>query len=606
MGEGGTLVELFRVSRGFIRELPQLLSFAFRVVWGAARASLIGWCVLLLIRGGLPGVLVSLTRNVIDQVDLAISAQGLAGSNVVFWVGVLGSVIVIDLVCRGLSKVLRSVIGEAARDQVRWIIHGKAISLDLSQFQSTDYYNRWYRALWQAQSRPTALLESLGAIVQSMIAVGGISVVLMQYEWWLPLALGGSLVPMLVVTMHQGRQFNQWRRAITPRERRRAHLDQMLTMPEAAPEVRLLNLGSRFRLRSREMSDAIRNERLALFWRQALGTLLAALVGLGVLGYLMFQAIASAMVGVFSLGDLGLFYAALNQGLLAMRRGVQGLSQVYQNAMFVGDLAEFLELQPSIESGEQDLDSVRESLELRRVSFSYREGSEPVLTSFDLKLEVGKTTALVGDNGAGKSTITKLLTRLHDVDVGTVLIDGVDVKNFSLRSLRRLFSVMPQEPVRFQESLADNIRLAGRPGLDDDRSIEEAAAFAGVDQFSRKLANGLDTHLGYRFGETELSGGQWQRVALARVHYRNAPVIILDEPTSHMDSWAEAHWLDRLQELARGRTVLLITHRFTTAMRADLIHVMKAGQIVESGSHRELISNGGHYASSWGKQMNED
>ena len=557
----------------------------------------------LVVLGSLPGLQVWLTREVINRLNAVLSSPDTVGTNAFVWIGCLGGVFLLDVIGRRVAGVVKSTVAELSQDHARWIVQGKAASLDLSQFQQADYYNRWFRAARQAGSRPAALLESIGTILQSSIAVLGISVVLVQYEWWLPFVLGASLLPTLAFTVHHGRNFNRWRRKVTPLERLRGYLDQILTVPEAASEVRLYGLGDRFRRRSRDFGDEIRKQRLALQWAEARGAISAAMLGFAALAVLMIQAISAAVGGTLTLGDLGLFYAALTQGLTAMRRIVEGLGQVYQNAMFFGDLVEFLELQPRMKDGQETIESVAESLELKDVTFRYQAGDEPVLSSFNLTVAAGKTIALVGDNGAGKTTVTKLLTRLFDVESGAVLVDGNDVRQLRLHSLRRLFTVVPQEPVRYQETLADNIRMAGRPGLDDEQSVEEAVKFAGVDQFFDQLNAGLDTLLGFRFGETELSGGQWQRVALARLWYRNAPVIILDEPTSHMDSWAESDWLDRFTSFAQGRTVIMITHRFTTAMRADTIHVMKSGKIVESGSHEELVAKGGSYASSWKRQV---
>jgi ATP-binding cassette subfamily B protein len=232
-----------------------------------------------------------------------------------------------------------------------------------------------------------------------------------------------------------------------------------------------------------------------------------------------------------------------------------------------------------------------------------------VLRDFSLEIPAGRIVAIVGLNGAGKSTLFKLLCRLYDVDSGAITVDGVDLREMKLRDLRGLITALFQSPVHYSQSVSENIALGrlshGSPGLEDNE-IETAAIAAGADEIIVKLPNAYRHQLGRWFANgAELSAGEWQRIALARAFLRRAPVILLDEPTSAMDSWAESEWMRRFRRLAEGRTALIITHRFTTAMQADIIHVMINGRIVESGNHRSLVSIGGYYAQSWNAQMRE-
>jgi ATP-binding cassette subfamily B protein len=226
-----------------------------------------------------------------------------------------------------------------------------------------------------------------------------------------------------------------------------------------------------------------------------------------------------------------------------------------------------------------------------------------VLQDFDLDIPAGRIAAFVGENGAGKSTLIKLICRFYDPDVGRVLIDGIDLREMNPAELWRSITVLFQEPVRYHEAAGRNIAfgdLSGDPSL---LKITNAARAAGAHELIMKLPEGYETMLGKWFGGAELSTGEWQRMALARAFLRRAPVVILDEPTSAMDSWAEADWMSRFRELAQDRTAILVTHRFTTAMQADVIHVMSAGRIVESGTHAGLLARNGKYADSWKRQM---
>jgi len=247
-------------------------------------------------------------------------------------------------------------------------------------------------------------------------------------------------------------------------------------------------------------------------------------------------------------------------------------------------------------------DTMVDGVHFDSVHFAYPGTGRSVLEGFDLFLPAGKVTAIVGANGAGKTTLVKLLCRLYDVSAGRITFDGVDTRSFELDSLRRSISVIFQDPVEYHDTALQNIAYGALDASPTDAQIRSASRAAAADEMILKLPDGYETLLGKWFGGAELSKGEWQRIALDRAFLREAPLMVLDEPTSSMDSWAEADWFGRFRELAAHRTALVITHRFTTARHADVIHVMDSGQIVESGSHAELLELGGRYSESWRKQ----
>jgi ATP-binding cassette subfamily B protein len=238
------------------------------------------------------------------------------------------------------------------------------------------------------------------------------------------------------------------------------------------------------------------------------------------------------------------------------------------------------------------------------VSFGYPDTNVKALADFDMMVPSGKIVAIVGPNGAGKSTLVKLLCRFYDPDGGKIEIDGIDLKEIPTEDLRRLITVLFQQPLHYSTTLRENIQYGDLELNPSDVEIQAAINAAGAEEIVARLPDGQETLLGRWFaGGTELSVGEWQRIALARAFLRRAPIIILDEPTSALDPWAEADWLQRFRQLAHERTSIIITHRFTTAMHADVIHVMRHGQIAESGSHHSLIEQNGFYAESWSRQM---
>jgi ATP-binding cassette subfamily B protein len=307
---------------------------------------------------------------------------------------------------------------------------------------------------------------------------------------------------------------------------------------------------------------------------------------------------------------MALFYQAFNQGQGLMRSLLENLGQIYSNSLFLGDLFQFLALQPGV--ADPRLPVVPAPLPARggkfeapgilfhEVTFRYPGSGRLVLDHVSLNVPAGKIVAVVGTNGAGKSTLIKLLCRFYDPEAGHIKLGGIDLRELSLSDLRRRIAVLFQPEVHYNATAGENIALgdwASEPSLAE---LQDAARGAGADELIRRLPRGYDSMLGTWFDNgADLSVGEWQRLGLARAFLRRAPVIVLDEPTSAMDPWAESAWLARFRSLAGGRTGVLITHRFSTARHADLIYVMDQGRIVESGSHEDLLALGGPYARAW-------
>jgi ATP-binding cassette, subfamily B, bacterial len=581
-----------------MRERIGYLREAVGFVWASSRKWTIAWLLLLAVQGILPIAAVYLTKPTVNAV------AGRAWGSLLFYGALIAGVLLLSELLSGAANWIRGIQAELLKDHISSLIHAKSIEADLSFYESAEFYDRLHRARDEASSRPLTLLESTGSAIQNGITLAAMAAVLIPFGIWIPAALCLSTIPALYVVVHFTLKQHKLWEDHTPGERRSWYYDWILTSGETAAEVRLFGLGNHFKDLYQAVRRSLRGERLRLAKNQSLAELGAGAAGLVITGGSLLWMASKVMAGALTLGDLALFYQAFNKGQGLMRSLLQNVGHIYSNSLFLGNLFDFLSLKPKVIDPIHPVhlpSCIRKGITFQNVSFQYPGSERFALRDFSLNLPAGRITAIVGVNGAGKSTLIKLICRFYDPMNGSVCLDGIDLRQVPIEELRRGITVLFQEPVHYNCTAAENIALTGNASVEE---IHEAAAAAGAVAPIMGLKQGYDTLLGKWFqnGE-ELSVGEWQRIALARAFLRKSPILLLDEPTSAMDSWAEADWIERLREHTRGRTVLIITHRFTTAMWADSIHVMIGGEIVESGTHAELIERHGKYAESWGKQV---
>jgi ATP-binding cassette subfamily B protein len=581
---------------------------ALRLVWKAAKNWTLAWFILLVIQGLLPAATVYLTRLLVDSL---VAAMGIGGSwesvqQVLVPATLMAVVMLLTELLQGASEWISSAQSELIQDYISALVHGKSTTVDLAFYESPEDHDRLHRAREDASSRPLELLENIGSLLQNSITLLAMATVLIPYGAWLPMILLVSTLPAFYVVFRFNRRYHLWWQQTTPDRRWTDYYDFMLTYDEVAAELRLFGLGSHFQSAYQALRRRLRTKHLRLIKEQSLARLGAGATALLISGVAMAWMVWQTFQGLATLGDLALFYQAFNQGQSLMRSLLGNVSQIYTNSLFLANLFEFLDLEPQVVDVPNPIaapSALKEGIRFRQVTFSYPGSERIALQNLNLTIPAGQTVAIVGDNGAGKSTLVKLLCRFYDPEAGAIELDGIDIRNLSLIELRRLIAVLFQLPVNYHATAAENIALGDLSAVPSMAEIEAAARGAGAHEVIARLPQEYDTLLGKWFIDgTDLSGGEWQRIALARAFLRQAQIVVLDEPTSAMDSWAEAKWLERLQKLVRDRTAIIITHRFTTAMRADVIHVMRNGQIVESGSHKELLARGGFYAQSWTAQ----
>ena len=579
------------------------------LIWGAVPRLTVVWACLLIIQGLLPGLTVYLTKLTIDSFVAANnSTDSFAHFNdTVLLFSLTGGSLLLTEVFRYLNDWTRAVQSEYFSDHLKNLTHQKAAEVDLEFYESPEYHDLMEQARGESQSKPLALLESLGSVVQNSITLVSFAALLFAYGWSIPLLLFVGAIPALVVSLKADRRYHAWWKKTAEKRRWLLYFDSMLTHTTAAAEMRLFDLSQRFRKKFQDQREELRNERFSHLKYQFTGKVLSNILALATAALAVGWIALQVFYKTATLGDLAVFFQVFSRGQSILGSLLGNVGQTVNHTLYLESLFRYLDLEPKIVSNPTPVEfprKIRQGIRFRNVTFRYPGESRPAITNLDLFIPAGKIVAIVGVNGAGKSTLIKLLSRFYDPDSGGIEIDGIDIRNFDVKELRLNISVLFQFPMQFHETVAESIALGSVRSKPTRETIRNAAIYAGAHGFVSRLPQTYDTLLGKWFvNGCELSGGEWQRVALARAYCRLAPLIILDEPTSFMDSWAEAEWFDNLRDLTATRTGFIITHRFTIAMRADIIHVMDEGKIIESGSHDELVSDAGFYATSWKTQI---
>jgi ATP-binding cassette subfamily B protein len=576
-----------------------------KLVWQATGMWMAAWLALLLAQGVLPVAIVYMTRQAVDSLVGAVKSGGaIAGVGTyerLFPLVVLAVLLVAEQVLRTAVQWVRTVQGERIQDHMTGLIHDKALAADLGYYDSPAFYDRLHRAQFEAKSRPLMLLEGMGSVAQNGLTLAGMAVLLVSYSPWIPLLLLAGTVPVLWVALRYAVRFNEWRLLNTVEERRCGYFDRLITMREAAQELRLFDLGGHYRNAYQRLRARLRGEKIALERGHLVAELGAGTLALLTTGVAMLWMILRTISGRASVGDVVLFYQAFGQGQRLLGTLLRNTGEIYQSVLFLENLFELLGTEPEVRDPVSPLPAplLEEGIRFESVDFRYPGSDRGILKEFDLTLNAGEIAAIVGENGEGKTTLIKLLCRFYDPEKGRITVDGSDLRDLRQADWRRRITVLFQEPVRYHVTASENIAHGDIAAAAGAAEIGTAARNAGAHDLIQRLPDGYETVLGRWFGGVELSTGEWQRVALARAFLRKARLIVLDEPTSNLDAWSEARWFSRFRELAAGCTVLIISHRLTTTLQADAIHVMSGGRIIESGTHAELLSRGGRYREAW-------
>jgi ATP-binding cassette subfamily B protein len=474
-----------------------------------------------------------------------------------------------------------------------------ASHLDLQAYENPVFYDRLERARVQATDR-LGMIQAIGRLFQQVITTVSLSVAILWASPWLLLILIACLLPAFLGESHfaflsYAKNFRQ-----TPARRQLDYLRQVGGSKEAAKELKLFNLSDFFTRRFTTIWNGILDENLALNRKRLIAASLFSILSTGGYYGAYVWVIFKTVTGAFSIGKLYFLTQSIMSASSNISQIFSTLSSIADQALFLTDLLAFFEMKPTVGSKPNAIPAprpIKRGFEFQNVSFSYPGADRVILNRLNLRVEPGERIALIGQNGQGKTTIVKLITRLYDPTVGRVLLDGVDLRDYSIEDLCSQMGVIFQDFMRYEMTARENIAVGRIEYLPDDQRIHAAAEKSLADDVIERLAGQYEQMLGRRFeGGVDLSGGEWQKLALARAYLRDAQVLILDEPTAALDARAEFEVFQRFNELTTGKMALFISHRFSTVRMAERIIVLENGSISEEGSHDQLIARGGTYA----------
>lgn len=583
-----------------LKKLFRTARWALALTWRINKGLLLMIVFLTLLHSMVPAALAIIVRGLVNAVASASGATNANVNEILLWLGLGFGITLVDTVGNFALRYFHQRLHDELNLHVTGDILQHAATLDVAYFEDPDFQDILERTQQGVARRFSLFVSKMLNVAANVLQMITLTSILAVIE---PLVVAVLLIVALPYFVFQWRlakaryamEFDR----IT-KQRWSRYFVMRLTVPDWVPEVKLLKLAplliSKFRSLMAEFRDFNQVVYRRVFWGSSL---YASLSGLAF--YLTFARVAlRALSSSLTIGDVAIYGGAMARLRHSLENAIGSMTEALEHTLSIANLRSFFEIEPL--SQEPDpLSSLplagRGEIIMRDVMFTYPGTNEPAIDGVSLHISPGETVAIVGRNGAGKTTLVKLVARLYEPDCGCIMFDRVDTRAISLNDLHRQLSFVFQRFGRYEATAAENVAYGNWEALVDDRgAIEEVARIADAHHMITKLPDGYDTHLGRMFGQHMLSDGQWQKIAIARAFARDASLLILDEPTSNLDPRAEYRIFANFRQLARGRTTILISHRFSTVSMADRILVMEKGQIIERGTHEELVDQAGHYA----------
>ncbi len=581
---------------------------ALRLVWQANRSATLGLAFLTLAGALLPASQAWVGKLIVDGVVASIQGgQNAEQVRAVFYYLILELILfLLSTALNHSRRLIQQLIQLQLANRIRADVIRKALTMELAFFEHPDFYDRLQNARREGGYKPVELINDSFQIVQNLITLISFAALMLRFSPWLVLILLGTGIPSFIAETRFSEQGFRLLTRRAPETRQINYLARLLTEDTAAKEIKLFNLGDTLLKRYVALFDKFFREDRSLAVRRAVaGFSLGLIATMGFYGSYAWI-VWRTVQGSISLGDMTLYLSIFRQGQSTFQSILAAVGNIYENNLFMANYFEFLDIKPQMTfaaPGKKPPASLRQGVEFRGVGFRYPDSDEWVLRDVDLSIKPGEKIALVGHNGAGKTTLIKLLSRLYDPTEGTILFDGVDIRELDPQALRQKIGVIFQDFVRYHLPVRENIGFGQIDAADRMDRIVESARKSGAEAMIEDLPEGYQTMLGRWFhGGHELSLGQWQRIALARAFMRDAEILVLDEPTASLDAQTEYEIFQHFKELTEGKMAILISHRFSTVRMADRIAVIQHGRIAEIGSHGELLRREGIYAELFGMQ----
>lgn len=581
-----------------------MLIRSLRLVWRSAPGWTLANITVSLLRSLLPLLFLLLLKNLTDSILQPGAAQ--VTPELIIWPALLVvGVWLLDEIISDGGTFIRKKQALGLESHMYNLLHNKALRLELIRFEHSGYYDLLARATREAPFRPASIINNLATSGRSVISMTAMAAVLLSFSWVAAVVLLLVNIPAVWLRLHYAGVLYNFQKRQTPESRKAAYFNWLLTGDRPSREVRLFGLGPFFRSLFVKYFEKSRKEEIEIIGKRTLIEIISTLIKGAALLFIIIYGAKRVVAGEITPGETIVFLVAFRQGLVYIKEFLGSAAGLYEDSLYTNDIFSFLDLEENMKAEQPVISSpeITKSVNLDNVSFTYPGNSEKTIDSVSLKISKGEVVALVGPNGSGKSTLIRLLCRLYDPDSGSVKVDDTNVKRFDPEEYRRLFSVVFQDFMLYNMSAGENI-MVGNSGLPaDEKMMKQAAADAGIEGVIEKLPGGYNTPIGNLFDDSrDLSWGEWQKLALARALYRDAPFLILDEPSSALDASSEYEIFSRFREIVRGKTALLISHRFTNVSIADRIIVIENGRITENGSHDELMQRKGSYYSMYTKQ----
>jgi ABC-type multidrug transport system fused ATPase/permease subunit len=574
------------------------------LVWTTSRSLTIFLASLTIVAGLLPAAISYISKLIVDAVVFASQANTQSDGFVniypsLFYVGLEAiAVILLAGSQRGITicqSLLRALMGQ----RVNVLILEKALTLDLRQFEDSEFYDKLTNARREASVRPLSLVNRTFGLVQNALSLITYGILLVNFSVWAVVVLVLAAMPVFIAeTKFAGEAFRlfSWR---APETRQQNYLENLLAREDFVTEVKLYQLGEMLLGRYRSLFDQLYGEDRDLTLRRGLWGYLLSLVSTGAFYLAYAWIVLETVLGKISLGDMTMYLTVFRQGQSTFSNALTSIGGMYEDNLYLSNLYDFLEEEVPKSWGKATIGlNSQDGIRFENVSFTYPGSSKPALRNISLHLKPREKLAIVGENGSGKTTLIKLLTRLYTPDSGRIFLDGLDLQEWDVDVLRRRVGVIFQNFVRYQFTVGENIGVGDVEHLENKTQWKTAAQKGMAQSFIDQLPQSFQTQLGRWFkGGQELSGGQWQKIALSRAFMRSqADILVLDEPTSAIDAQAEFEIFNHFRAITQNQMVLLISHRFSTVRMADKILVIENGEVIEQGTHEELLQLGGRYA----------